>query len=411
MVNVPLPGALEGAAPVICGWTAQLAKLLSALPDISLTVCYPQEISRTPLKTRTGSIRHIGFYEPADPLLSYPQWMEEGFRKILKEENPDFLHIWGTEYVHALALFNAFGDPSRVLVSIQGLISVYAQHYMADLPAPLQKKYTLRDFYHHDNLLAQQEKYRIRGEFEKELLAKAEHVAGRTFWDKHYTEKLSPKARYHYCSEILREEFYDEAVWDFSRCKGNSIFCSQFYYPIKGFHKLLEALPLILKKYPGATVRVSGGGIIFPGDIKGKLKQTAYIKYLESLIQKYGLKDKIEFLGNLGPAEMKAEYLKAHVFVLPSAIENSPNSLGEAMILGTPAVSAEVGGVKDMLPMDEQLYPFENAALLAEKVCRIFDMGEGGITISEKEKELASRSHAPDGCLEEYLTAYAALCQ
>ncbi len=280
LTNVPLPGAYEGNIPVICGWIRQLSRLLAKREDIELMVLYPQEKSRSPLRRKQDGIFHIGFYEPADPLLSYPEYLEQQFKELLTELKPDFIHIWGTEYVHALALMRAFGKPERVLVSIQGLVSVYADHYMAGVPEELQNKFTLRDFYHRDNLQEQQEKYRIRGRFEKELLAMTLHVAGRTSWDLYHTKTLAPNAEYHHCDEILREEFYDGTLWSRDKAIPHSIFASQFFYPIKGFHMLVQAMPKILKVFPNACIRVSGGGIIFPTGFKAKLRQTAYLKYL-----------------------------------------------------------------------------------------------------------------------------------
>ena len=46
---------------------------------------------------------------------------------------------------------------------------------------------------------------------------------------------------------------------------------------------------------------------------------------------------------------MRQAYLEADVFLLPSQSENSPNSLGEAMLLGLPCVASNAGGIPDML--------------------------------------------------------------
>ena len=56
---------------------------------------------------------------------------------------------------------------------------------------------------------------------------------------------------------------------------------------------------------------------------------------------------------------MKEAYLKSHVFACPSALENSPNSLGEAMLLGLPCVAARTGGIPDMAEDGTSAFVFE----------------------------------------------------
>ena len=151
---------------------------------------------------------------------------------------------------------------------------------------------------------------------------------------------------------------------------------SQAGYPIKGLHQVLKAMPLILRHYPDTVVRIAGGDITASGTYKEKLRLGGYGLYIKRLIKKYHLGGKVSFVGMMNAGQMKQEYLHANVFICPSSIENSPNSLGEAQILGVPCIASYVGGVPDMMRGNEEnLYRFEEVEMLAEKVCRIFKEG------------------------------------
>jgi glycosyltransferase involved in cell wall biosynthesis len=107
---------------------------------------------------------------------------------------------------------------------------------------------------------------------------------------------------------------------------------------------MLKALPLVLYRYPEAHLYVAGANIL-----GNKLKISAYGKYLQELIHDHGLEGKVTMLGNLDEAKMKAQFLKSSVFVCPSIIENSPNAMAEAMLLGVPVVAAAVGGIPSFI--------------------------------------------------------------
>lgn len=55
-------------------------------------------------------------------------------------------------------------------------------------------------------------------------------------------------------------------------------------------------------------------------------------------------------------------YLASSVFVSVSTIENSPNSVGEAMLFGCPVVSSCVGGVLDMLEHGQEGFLYQASA-------------------------------------------------
>ncbi|MGN1147253.1 MAG: glycosyltransferase family 4 protein, partial [Lachnospiraceae bacterium] len=303
---------------------------------------------------------------------------------------------FGTEYPHTLAMTKVCGNKEKLLIGIQGLCFKYADYYMADLPKRIQKRFLLRDFLKQDNLVIQQKKYVLRGKFEIEALQNTGHVTGRTDWDRQAAAEVNPKARYHFMNETLRSNFYGPR-WSIDTCERHSIFLSQGNYPIKGLHYVLEAMPEILKNFPDTKVYVAGDVITRYGTLMEKIKIGSYGKYCLELMKKYNLAEKVVFLGRLNSEEMCERYLKSHLFLSPSAIENSPNSVGEAMLLGMPVVSSAVGGVANMLTDKEEglLYPYQDVNKLADAVCTVFADEEQAKAYGERAREHALRTHDP----------------
>lgn len=342
------------------------------------------------------------------PYVYLPE-LEEGFVEEIRTFQPDVIHVWGTEYGHTLAMMNAAekcGMLPHTAVSIQGLCSVHAGHYAEGLPHKVQRGYTFRDLVRRDNVMGQQRKFALRGELEQQALKKARHVIGRTRWDRACTAAVNPQAQYHVCNETLREPFYTD-TWRYDTCQKHRIFASSCAYPVKGFHYLLEAFGKVVKDYPDAVLAVPGQNFL----TASRLRRTRYQKYLGELARRYGVAERIEFLGSLSAPEMKAEYLKANVFVLPSTIENSPNSLGEAMLLGTPCVAADVGGVVDLMTLDKEgiIYPSTEPYMLADGICQIFSMKDRAETMGRAAKAHAAVTHDPERNLNALLEIYGSL--
>lgn len=341
----------------------------------------------------------------------YTPEQEQFFRQELLAFRPEVIHIWGSEYGHTLAmvrLCRELGLLDHTVVSIQGLCSVIASHYAEGLPDQVQRHSTLRDLLQRDNIRAQQKKFFLRGDMERQALAQVRHVIGRTDWDRACAHRLAPQAVYHFCSETLREEFY-EGSWEPSACRKHRIFASSCAYPVKGFHYLLQAAAMVAKDYPDVTIAVPGASFLESSSPGTRLRRSSYQKYLAKLCREGHLK--IEFLGKLSARQMKEQYLQANVFVLPSTIENSPNSLGEAMLLGTPCVAADVGGVSTMLTHGQEGYVYQSTApyMLAHYIGEVFRNGEQAEAMAAQARLHAMRTHDPKANLQTLLSIYQTL--
>lgn len=410
LTNIPLPevSSLMGENPLpFGGWLINTSKNLARIADIELSISFPSNKAN---KFEKIEGTHIDYY-PFGPIKEIDIKSVEAnksFEFILNKLKPDLVHIFGTEYAHSLAMVNQCNRLGiKTVVSIQGLISVCSKHYMAGLPLAIQKRFTIRDLLKRENLVVQQKKIKKRGELELETIKRTQHIIGRTTWDKACTSQINPEAKYHFCNETLREEFYKH-TWNIEQCERFSIFTSQASYPIKGIHFVLEAMPLILKKYPQAKLYIAGYDITKSDTIVEKIKLSSYARYVKELIKKYDLAEKVIFTGLLDEKEMCQRHLKSNVFVSPSAIENESNSLSEAKLLGVPSGASYVGGVTDRIQnnIDGFHYQYDAPYMLAYYICEIFENEDVALKFSKQARENALKIHDREENLETILRIY-----
>lgn len=342
------------------------------------------------------TFRACGFYENLRKPEKYDPKTEESLKKVIEKVNPDVIHVFGTEYPHCLATLNVAPNTKKVLVGLQGLCHAIAEVYEADLPKNIVRRSTFRDVLRNDNIKKQKNKYRKRGLNEIEALKKVTYVTGRTAWDREKVQAINPDIIYLGMNETLRSPFYT-GKWYRNNCEEGVIFISQGDYPLKGLHYLLEAMPKVLKERPDAHIYIGGQNITRHETFKEKIKLSSYAKYLLKLIKQYGLEDKVTFLGSLTAEEMKAQYLRSSVFACPSKVENSPNSLGEAMLLGVPVVASRVGGIPDLITEDEGiLFEAGNVDELADGIIKQLNGGTDTDMMIRKARGHANYNHDPE---------------
>ncbi len=128
----------------------------------------------------------------------------------------------------------------------------------------------------------------------------------------------------------------------------------------KGFHRVIELLPVLRQRHPGLTYLVVGGASP-EGDMSAQLKQQ---------VQSLGLGDAVRFLGALPPEQLRVPLSAADVFVLATRNEGWANVLLEAMACGLPAVATDVGGNAEVVSSEAlgRIVPFGDAARLEQAI-------------------------------------------
>ncbi len=334
--------------------------------------------------------KFVYYLLPGAPAVKYNKKNEHYWKIINKEFNPDLVHIHGTEFAHGYAFLNVCPEVKSV-VSIQGLISKYAKVYYANIGmADIIKNITIRDIVRQDNMIQAKKKFAKRGQNEIRILQKVNTVLGRTTWDYANAKAINPNLKYYISNETLRKEFYD-AEWNINNIEKHSLFTSQSHYPIKGVHYLFETVYLLKKRYPDIKLYIAGENIM----TNSKIRKNGYTKYLQKLIQKYHIQENIIYTGILTANQMKERLLKTHIFILPSAIENSSNSLGEAMLLGMPCIATNTGGTEDMLKHKTEgfLYSYTEPEVCAEYVTQYFENEQLAMDYGKNARETAQKRH------------------
>lgn len=373
ITNVLLPPVCKKLglpSPVSGGWLQSSAEVLSKNPNISLSVVSPYKGEKLVECSDNGVIYYcmptkVGIGVNVGALRQY-------WEHISATVRPDVIHIHGTEFTLGYSFVNYYGN-NNVVASIQGLTSIIAKYYLSDISYSTIYKYTtLRDLFF-GGIIKEKKQFERGGWFERELLKGINHVIGRTTWDFSHVKAINPEIEYHFCNETLRESFASKC-WRYDRCKKYTIFLSQCNYPIKGLHIFLKALEIVKEKYPNVQVRIAGKDFVKTTGLYDILKRRTYGNLLNKQLKKYGLLDHVEFTGVLDEEEMGHELLNANLFVCPSSIENSSNSICEAQMVGTPVIASYVGGTPDLLPNSScgYLYRFEEYEMLASLIIKVF---------------------------------------
>ncbi len=394
LVKTTLPQAavacgLARASDVSGSWlTGQLAALRTHA-DLHLTVL---SVGKT---DASGAADGVDYRIVADAA---------AFAPLLQAGAFDLVHIWGTEYDAAAVMADAARAQNLpVLFSIQGVMRDCAARLCDGVP----------DAYRHSGAVWHAIDRAVPGELldnmkanfdalaakEAALLHDARHVTGRTGFDRAVCAALAPSARYYPCNETLRPLFYTGTLWHAREFAAAPVlFLPQGNYPLKNLHTVIKALPAVLAQYGNAQLQIAGWPPLDKGPLLRPVidRMFPYKLYCKRLAAQLGVAGHIRYTGPLDAAAMRQVYLEADVFLLPSSCENSPNSLGEAMLLGLPGVAAAVGGIPSMLEDGREGYLYGDALdekALANAILRVLQSPDGGTAMGQAARARALRTH------------------
>lgn len=292
---------------------------------------------------------------------------------VIADFKPDVIHCFGSEWPFGLIA----GEVSvPVVVHMQGFANIYA--LSSSMCCRTSDEYK----YHHYNPLAiahywyRSRKTAKADRQEQEVMRRNRYFMGRTEWDKNIVRYYSPGSVYYHCAEAIRPEIVrSELKWSFTPRKKMRIITISSASSLKGNDLILRTAKVLMDFGFDFEWRVAGSKDSF--------------KFFESIIGLRHADLGINLIGYLDADRVARELSEADVYVHTAIIDNSPNSLCEAQLIGCPVVSTNVGGIPQLVANGETglLYPFNEPHTLAFTLMNIH--GDRGLLERLSENELA----------------------
>jgi L-malate glycosyltransferase len=400
--NIPMP-----AMDRYCGietkgsgsWMLALLKVLSGLPDFRLGVvtAYP---GRNDAEFNEDGVDYFVVGQPGGSWdVDYSATSLHKCAEIAGRWKPDIVHIHGTERFYGLlGARHLIRYP--VIISLQGLITACSKWsiFFGELSyADIVKAHGLREIVFRSGLFMEYIKFKKKAEQEKEIVRGNKYFMGRTDWDQAQITAMNSSTTYYHVDEMMRQEFF-EAEWNLNACRRDSIVFTNIGHPMRGPETLLDAVAILTKEFPDIELRIAGQFA----------PKTGYGQIILKRIRKNGLEHAVRFLGYLDAETMSRELSQSHVFVTTSHIENSPNSLCEAMLVGMPCVATFVGGIPSLMKHGAEgwFFPAGDAPSLAGRIREIFLDDKRAELMGRAAWARASMRHDPERIIAQLLSAY-----
>lgn len=320
-------------------------------------------------------------------------WILTSFVKIIKEFRPDVIEVFGSEYPYGLV---AEYVDIPVVLHVQGILDACVKGFLP--PGMSLFRYclsgrTLRGiagkYYHWLNM-------KRRAADEAEVLKTVHFFIGRTAWDREVVKTCNADASYFKVNEVLRPPFYKMAgTW--SPSDRMKIVSTISEAPYKGMDLILRTASLLRSRY----------GLRFEWKVFGNVDLSFYENFTGVNAEDCG----VMAAGVGGAEDIASELVSASVYVHPSYVDNSPNSVCEAQMIGVPVVAAAVGGVPSLVEdgVTGLLAAPGNAEDFAEKIRSLIVDADRAATIAGRGAAEAASRHDVRRIREDMFYVYSQL--
>jgi glycosyltransferase involved in cell wall biosynthesis len=368
------------------GWIESLEKVISQRTGIELGLCFfhPDKTFKSKIgnttyypislyNNRARKLKHYFRYRYSDAK------EVEKFVEVIEDFKPDLIHVFGSEASFGLI---AKHTSIPVIIHLQGLLNsclnafyppgVNAKDVFLFLglnPLKLITTFKRHKFFKHNTRR------------EAVILSSCRFFMGRTEWDRSISSLYSPESEYFYCGEVLRDAFYEASPWVKANKNRIVIVSTISKTSYKGMDLILKTARL-LKLY---------GNYDFEWIVLG----VSEYKFWEWKLGFTCASVNVTLKGVV-TADVLVEFLKASdMYIHPSYIDNSPNSICEAQLVGVPVISTNVGGVGSLINDGKtgMLVPANDPFVLAQNILELFSSPDKLTELGRNGRSIALKRH------------------
>lgn len=170
---------------------------------------------------------------------------------------------------------------------------------------------------------------------------------------------------------------------------------------MKGVNYLIDAIRFATEQIPDIKLRIIGAGSDF--------------EQMQLMVQFFELEQNIEFVGYV-PNSQITGYLKASkVYVHPSLTETWSNAVAEALLLETPVICTNVGGLNELISDGEFANSVNSAdpKLLANEIVKVLSSKSAYKQLKQKANRASKfikANYVFDKLSREYISFFRDLC-
>ncbi len=402
-------GYLNNNKSIGRGWIGALEEQITKIPTIELAISFSVDRDMKPFKPNTTKYYPVYVSSPKGKVKKMvSRWTKpiqnethiQPYLQVIEEFKPDVIHIFGTEDVFGLIISKTHVP---CIIHLQGNLILCDHKWYSGLTAvdilKYSKKWSLIKGFglYHNYWINKKEANR-----ERKIFQQAKFFMGRTDWDRRITSALSPHSKYFHCDEMIRPEFYSHR-WSAKDNKNTHILITVIRKNIyKGLETIFECKRILKDMNLNQKMIWKIAGINTSDEISFLIER----KYKSTFIE-----NDIELLGPLHEKELINEMLAADAFIHPSHIDNSPNSVCEAMLLGMPVITTFAGGIPSIIENKKEglLVQDGDPYALAGTIKELIENNDFASELGLNARAKAITRHNPDKIINQLLNIYSSI--